>query len=181
MVNAYLPYILPLFIVVMIGLRMARSMRGRPINPSYLWIRPAIFALLLVPLLAFSLRPEPLEFAALALALALGAGAGYLLSRHQQLSLENGKIISKTSPVGVILFVVLYAARFVFRMQTVSGQAPGKLTAHGAQISFYSNLAFAFLIALIAAQAWEIWRRSKPLMAQKAALADKPAPEPAAD
>jgi hypothetical protein len=178
MANAYLPYVLPLFIIVMIALRMGRSMRGRPINPSYLWIRPAIFALILVPMLAFSLRPDPLELAALAFALVLGAGAGYLLSRHQQLSLEGGKIISKTSPVGVILFVLLYAARFVFRMETVSGQTPGKLTAHSAQILFYSDLAFAFLLALIAAQAWEIWRRSRPLMAQKAALAAKPAPEP---
>jgi hypothetical protein len=174
----YLPLLL---VIAVIGWRMSRSMRGRPINPSYLWVRPAVLAVILVPMMMVSLRTDPVALASLAAALVLGAGAGYMLSRHQQLSLVGGKIISKTSPIGVILFVLLYGARYVFWNAMESGQAPGKLAAHSTQIFFYSNLAIVFLFALVCAQAWEIRRRCRPLVAEKAALAAKTAAEPAAD
>ena len=183
MPQGYLPIVLTLFVIVMLGLRMSRSMRGRPINPSYLWVRPAILAVILVPMMMVSLRTDPIALASLAAALVLGAGAGYLLSRHQELSLDpkSGKIISKTSPVGVILFILLFAGRFAFRLTMVSGQAPDKIAAHSKEILFYSDLAFVFLFALVCAQAWEIRRRCLPLVAEKAALKANPVAEPATD
>lgn len=174
-------YIGPLLVLLIIAWRVSRNLRGRTINPSYLWIRPAIFAAILAFLLWISLKPDAVELSSLAGALVLGMGAGYLLSRHQALSLQNGKIVSKTSPIGIILFMALLAARIFFRMQMESGQAPGQLAAHNAQIMFYTDVALTFLVALMAAQAWEIWRRARPLMAQKAAMGAGTAPEPAAD
>jgi hypothetical protein len=181
MMNAIQPYLLPLVIIAILGWRMSRSMRGRPINPSYLWIRPAIVAVLVVLMLAISFRFDAIGLAAMTAAIMLGVGAGYLLSYHQELTLDrqSGKIISKTSPVGVVLFVGLFAARMVFRVTTTSGRAPDSIAAHSRQIMFYSDLAFVFLFELVAAQAWEIWRRTRPLVAEQAAA--KSAPEPTGD
>jgi hypothetical protein len=171
MANQYLPYIGPLLIAALLLWRMSKAMKGRPLSPSRLWVRPAIIAVFMAIMLFVSPLPDPFGLALFALAAAAGVGAGYLQARHQALTIDpaTGIITSKTSPFGVILFVGLYAGRYVFRMMTTSGQAPGKLTAHSAQIALYTDVGLLFLLGLVCAQAWEIWRRTRPLLAEHAA------------
>ena len=171
MLKQYLPYLAPLLVIVLLGIRMNRSMKGRPVKPSRLWIRPVILAALMAAMLAMNPLPNLLGLAMLALAVAVGVAVGYLLSRHQALSLDpaTGVVTSKTSPFGVILFVCLFAARYIFRIMTMGGQAPDKLVAHSAQITLYTDAGLLFVLGLVCAQAWEIWRRTKPLLAEHAA------------
>ncbi len=171
MLKQYLPYLAPLLVIVLLGIRMNRSMKGRPVKPSSLWIRPAILAALMAAMLAMTPLPNSFGLAVLALAVAVGVGVGYLLARHQAFSLDpaTGIIMSKPSPFGVILFVLLFAARYIFRMMTMGGQAPDKMMAHSAQISLYTDAGLLFVLGLVCAQAWEIWRRTKPLLAEHAA------------
>ena len=180
MLKQYLPYIAPLLALAIILWRTSRAMKGRPVTPSRLWIRPAIIAVFMAMALATSPLPNFLGLGVLGLAAAVGVGVGYLLARHQAFTLDpaTGVITSKTSPLGVILFVGLFAVRYVFRIMMMGGQAPGKLAAHSAQIALYTDAGLMFLLGLVCAQAWEIWRRTRPLVVEHAArTASEPAGE----
>lgn len=179
MLKQYLPYIVPLLVLAMVLWRMNQAMKGRPVKPSRLWIRPAFIAVFMAAALATSPLPKPIGLALLALAAAIGIGIGYLLARHQVFTLApvTGVITSKTSPFGVILFVGLFAARYAFRMMMNGGQAPGKLVAHSAQIALYTDAGLLFLLGLVCAQAWEIWRRTRPLVAEHATRTAAQAPD----
>ena len=176
----YIQYIAPVLVIALVAWRMSRAMKGRPVKPSQLWIRPAIIAVFMAAALATSPLPNGLGLGVLALAAAVGVGAGYLLARHQAFTLDpaTGVITSKTSRFGMMLFVGLFAARYAFRMMMVGGQAPDKLITHSAQIALYTDAGLLFLLGLVCAQAWEIWRRTRPLVVEHAArTAAKPAAE----
>jgi hypothetical protein len=173
MLQQYLPYLVPLLVIALLAARMSRSMQGRPIKPSRLWIRPIFIAVFMGLTLAVSPAPGPLGLALFGLAVVLGLGFGYLLAHHQAFTLDpaTGVITSKTSPLGMVLFVGVFGGRYVFNTMMRSGQAPGKLAAHSGQVLLYSEVALVFLLAMVGAQAWEIWRRTRPLVAEHAALA----------
>lgn len=178
MLQEFFKYVFPFLVMGWVVWRMMRRTEGRPLKPSRLWIRPAILALFL--LMAF-LRPPAinlLSISVFAAALALGVGFGYLTARHQHLHLDKatGTIRSKPSRVGIALFVMLFAGRYAFRMAVEGGDAPDRLTAHSGQFLMWTDAGLIFILALVLAQAWEIWRRAKPLLdghvAEKAGLPD---------
>ncbi len=169
-------YLVPVLVLAFVVWRMAR--RARPVKPSRLWIRPAIFALFLVAAFSHSLPLNLISFVVFTAAAGLGLGLGYVLASHQQLTIDptTGKITSKMSPVGVALFAGLYAARYLFRRGTLGDQLPEKVMAHSAQVLMWTDAGLIFVLALVSAQAWEIWRRAKPLLDDHAAKkAESPA------
>ena len=171
MLNQYLQYLVPLLVIALVGWRMSRAMKGRRVKPSMLWIRPALIAAIMAAAFTTSPMPSPVGSWLLALAGVVGIALGYLLARHQELTLDpaSGTITSKTSPFGVILFVAVFGVRFVVRMMIRGGDAPGKMVAHSAQITLYTDALLCLLLGLVCAQAWEIWRRTRPLVAEHAA------------
>ena len=177
MLKQLLPFIAPLIFFAIVALRMSRARKGRPVKPNRLWIRPAIIAAFVAFSLAMTPKPDLLGLGIYALAAVLGAGLGYLLSRHQELTLDpqNGAITSKMSVFGMILFFCVFAGRYAFRTFVNGGQAPDKLAVHSAQITLYSDAALLFLLAMFSAQAWEIWRRTRPLLAEHATRTAKSA------
>lgn len=159
-------YLFPIVILAIVALRMMRASQGRPLKPSRLWLRPAILAAFLA--MAF-LHPPALTLLSLgvfATAAVLGVVLGYVLASHQHLTIDaaTGTITSKMSPVGIALFLGLFAARYMFRMVTLGGQAPDRLMAHSEQVMLWTDAGLIFVLALVSAQAWEIWRRAKPLL-----------------
>ena len=169
--NQYLQYLVPLLVIALVGWRMSRAMKGRRVKPSMLWIRPAVIAAFMAMAFATSPMPSPMGLGLLALAGVGGIALGYLLARHQAFTLDpaSGTITSKTSPFGVILFVAVFAVRYIVNMTIRGGQAPGKMMAHSAQITLYTDALLCLLLGLVCAQAWEIWRRTRPLVAEHAA------------
>jgi len=170
MLKEFAPYIAPLIALAIVLWRVSKQGNGRPLKPSRLWIRPAILTLLLA---LAALHPPKLTLLALAVlpgAAVLGLLLGYVLASHQALFIdpETGKITSKMSPVGMALFVGLFAVRYLFRLVLAGGQAPDKLAAHSDQILLYTDAGLLFVLALVCAQAWEIWRRLKPMLADHA-------------
>lgn len=164
-------YLFPLAVVGLVVWRVIRQSRGRPLNPSRLWVRPAMLALFLA--LAFLHPPvlTPLSGIIFGAAVATGVVLGYVLASHQQLSLDpaTGRITSTMSPIGTALFIGLFALRYVFRIIVTGGQAPDRMIAHSNQVLTYTDAGLLFLLALVSAQAWEIRRRIKPLLAESAA------------
>jgi hypothetical protein len=163
-------YLVPVLVMGILFWRLSRQKNGRRVKPSRLWIRPAVIALFLAAALLTTPLPDALGLAIYAASAAAGLGIGYLLARHQTLTLdpETGRITSKMSPVGIALFGGLFMARYVFRMVMTGGQAPDKLAEHSAQIMLYTDAGLFFVLAMVAAQAWEIWRRTRPLLKEHA-------------
>ncbi len=171
-------YLFPVLIVALVAWRIARQSRGRPLRPSRLWVRPAMLTLFLALAFLHPTALTPLSFAIFAAAAAVGVGLGFVLASHQKLTVDpaTGTITSTTSPVGIALFVALFAARYVLRIVMTGGQAPDQLAAHSTQVLTYTDAGLLFALGLVSAQAWEIWRRAKPLLAEAAAKkAENPA------
>jgi hypothetical protein len=162
------PYIFPVIVMLIVFWRMRRASAGRPLKPNRLWIRPAILSLF--ALLAF-IHPAPITPVSLAIFVAAaiaGVGLGYLSARHQHLTLDpaSGAITSKLSPIGMALFLAIFAARYIVRLIVEGGQ-PSQPFAHPSSGALlYTDVALLFALGLVAAQAWEIWRRAKALEAE---------------
>lgn len=171
MLKTLLPYLAPLLVIGMVLWRSTKAMKGRPVKPSRLWIRPVIIAVLMAVPLATSPAPGLLGLVLWIGTVLAGAGLGYLMARHQHFTLDpaTGAITSRMSPVGTALFLGLFAARYAFRLATTGGQVPDKLTAHSGQIMVYTDAGLLFVLAMVSAQAWETWRRTKPLLDEHAA------------
>jgi hypothetical protein len=122
---------------------------------------------------------SPLWLGAAAAGVVLGGGAGFLMSRHQHLSIDydTGALTLRISPIGVLVLMVILVARFGLRTIT-GGAAPDAIVAHGAQIGTVADALMLFLLAMYVVQAWEIGRRAKTLLAEHAAR-QPTAPTPA--
>lgn len=170
MFRQFAPYIFPIVLVAVMAWRLTRQGSGRPLKPTRLWVRPTILAVFLV--LAFLHPPllTPITLMAFAAALAVGVALGFILASHQTLSVDvtTGKIMSRMSPVGTVLFLALLFARYIIRMMVTGGQAPDPVVEHSALIMAYTDAGLLFVLALVSAQAWELWRRTRPLVAEQA-------------
>jgi hypothetical protein len=132
---------------------------------------------ILAILLATSPMPAPIGFGLFALAMVLGLVAGYFLVLHHEFTLDpnTGVVTGKSSPFGMILFFGIFAARFVFKLVFLGpgAEPPAQMAAHSSQIMLATDAMLVFLFALVTAQAWETWRRIKPLAAAHAAKTPK--------
>jgi hypothetical protein len=93
-------------------------------------------------------------------------GLGYVLASHQTLTIDSatGTITSKMSPVGIVLFLGLFAVRYAARSVMI-GAAPDQAFTHQSpNLMLYTDAGLIFVLGLVAAQAWETWRRAKPLL-----------------
>ncbi|MDR3528379.1 MAG: DUF1453 family protein [Rhizomicrobium sp.] len=161
-----IPYIVPVLVLALVSWRLYRNAGGRPIKPQMLWLRPAILVVFLG--LSFLHPPviTPFSLAVFAVAAMLGIGFGYVLASHQTLTIDQatGTITSKMSPVGIVLFLGLFALRFAMRTAMTGGQPGQGATHQSATVLMYTEVGLIFVLGLVAAQAWETWRRAKPLL-----------------
>ena len=180
MLKQYLPYLLPLVVVALVGFRMSRSMKGRRIKPWQLWIRPALIGVILGFSLVMSVMPSPVGIGDLRRRTGCGAGARLCACQPPDIDPRSGlrRHHKQDFAFWNNSFFGVFAVRYVFNMTMRTGQAPDKLAAHSTQVLFYTDVALLFLFAMVGAQAWEIWRRTRPLVAQHAAAtASKSVPE----
>lgn len=166
------PYIGPVLIFALVVWRMRRASVGRPLKPNRLWIRPAILCVFLALALLHPAAITPMSVTIVAVAAAVGVVLGYVLASHQHLTVDaaTGAITSKMSPVGMAVFLALFAARYAVRTMMTGGD-PAQAAAPGPQsdhLLLYTDAAMFFALGLVAAQAWETWRRAKALLAANA-------------
>jgi hypothetical protein len=174
MAQQYMPYLMPVLVMGIVFWRMRKQSQGRPLKPNRLWVRPAMLAVF--ALLAF-IHPAsitPLSLAIFVLCATAGIGLGYLSARHQQLTLDpaTGAITSKMSPVGMALFLAIFASRYIVRLVVEGGQPPQAFQHPSSGVLTYTDAALLFALGLVAAQSWEIWRRARALMDSAPKLPD---------
>jgi uncharacterized membrane protein len=182
MLKEFAPYILPLLAVALI---VRRSMRTRKVNANRMWIRPVFLLLLLAGALAYAPMPGPIAIAAFVVAAGAGAALGSYMATHQHLSIDEqtGHVSSRSSTIGTLLVLGLFAIRFGTKIVFPELAEPGHHA--GAQMAVAANGLLIFTVAVLIAQTMSVWRRTQPLLAAHAAkkLAERQGgmvPQPAA-
>lgn len=159
----YLPYIVPLLAVALI---VRRSMQTRKISTSRMWIRPVVLVLMLAGALAYAPMPGVIAIAAFLAAAVAGVAAGAYMASHQHLSIDEktGHVSSRSSTIGTLLVLGLFAIRFGAKLVFPELAHPG----HSAMTQGANGL-LVFTVAVLIAQTVSIWRRTRPLLAAHAA------------
>jgi hypothetical protein len=180
MPKEFVQYLPILVIVALIGFRLFRATQARKINPGRLWIGPLIMLAGMVAL--FGLLPahltNPFAIPIFAGAALVGAGIGYLRGKHQEFSIDpvTGDVMSKASPIGTIIFLAVFVARFGLR-SWMGNPMPGAGQPISPSVLLYSDATLFFAFGVVAATAWEVWRRTRPLvLAHRATQALPPMP-----
>jgi hypothetical protein len=170
----FLPYIVPLLFAALI---IRRSGRERKVRLGRMWIRPVILVLMATAALAAGPMPPLLVLAAFVVAAGVGAGLGYLLAQHQHLTIDSdtGHISSRSSTIGTALILVLFAIRFGAKLVFPELADPGH---PGHQVTQAADGLLIFTVAVLVTQSVELWRRTRPLLADHAARKLAPAEAP---
>jgi hypothetical protein len=158
-----IPILIPL---VVLGLLVRRSLRGRRIKVDTLWVVPALLALAAGAMLAQTPPHDPAGIASLALAVLLGGALGWQRGRLTRISLnpETGVLTSQASPAAVIMILVLFAARYALRFWI--GQSAQKEV-----VILATDALVLFSAALILVTRLEMWLRCRRLIAAGAGRA----------
>jgi hypothetical protein len=175
------PYIVPLLVVVLIARRAIRAQKPQRVRPSRMWIGPVYLGVAMALVLATAPMPSVLGLALFAAGAILGGVFGYFRALHQEFSIdaETGKVMSKATPLGSMLFVGLFVVRFALSYWMRGDTTPAAMKAHSAQIVLYTDTMLFFAFAMVTVSAWEVWRRTRPLVAEhKAAQAVTPPEAP---
>lgn len=165
------PYILPLVVAALFARRILSQPKERRVRPGYLWIAPAYVAVMMA--LVLSQGPMPGAFAMLlfAAAAAVGLAVGYLRALHQEFSLDpaTGNVMSKASPLGAIIFLGVFVARYALNLWMHGGRMPAGAEKMTPELLTYTDAMLFFAFAMVAASALETWRRTRPLVAERKA------------
>ena len=159
-----LPYLLPLLFLLLI---VRRGMTARKIKIERMWVMPALLMVAGASMFASAHIPGAVVIAELAAALAAGAVVGWYRGRLTHISIDPAThdLTSKTSPVGVVLIAVLFAARYGIRLAFPDAGYghPGSLESQAGAIADALTL---FGIGATVVQRLEIWLRCRRLLAE---------------
>lgn len=170
---------LALFIIV------RRGFKPRRVKANRLWVYPVLITAMAGLVLWRSGAPGVEAVAIYAAAVVLGGALGWFTTQHLELTLDdNGTIMSKPTPIGTLLTAAVFVARFAAEFYMNGGAPrpgpnPPNLhpTAQGL-VLWLTNAGLLFVAARLIAQAWHMWLRTRPLLAQHAA-AQPPPTDPA--
>jgi hypothetical protein len=167
--NQFLPYLGPALIVILIGRRLLRAQKPSRVRPNLLWIQPAILLVGMIFLFAATrLQLSAFAIAIFAVAAVAGAAVGYFRALHQEFSIEpeTGNVMSKATPLGSMLFLGIFLVRYVMNYMMRGGQQTDMAHPPSANVLLYTDATLFFAFAMVAATAFEIWRRTRPIVAE---------------
>ncbi|HTT98638.1 MAG TPA: hypothetical protein VMF58_11365 [Rhizomicrobium sp.] len=164
-----LPYLGPILIVILIGRRMLRAQKPTRIRPHLLWIQPAILLAGMVLLLGMTkVQTSPLAIAIFVGAAVAGGVVGYFRALHQEFSIdaETGNVMSKATPLGSMLFLGIFLVRYAMNYMMKGGQQADMAHPPSPTVLLYTDAMLFFAFAMVAATAFEVYRRTRPVVAQ---------------
>ncbi|MEZ5938189.1 MAG: DUF1453 family protein [Hyphomonadaceae bacterium] len=166
--NQTVGYYIALPIILMVlALRIWRGSRVRRLRIERLWIIPLIFLGIIG--LALSALPPPSSatgYAVIVASLAAGAAAGWVRGRmvRVRINVETHELESQNSPLGMIVFLGLLAARMGLRYLIGSHEAEWHVPAAAVTDGF-----LLFYGGMIVGMRVEIWLRARKLLAEAVA------------
>jgi hypothetical protein len=167
------PYLVPLLVVALIARRALRAKPQR-VRPSRLWIGPVYLVVGMALVLWQSPMPGLFGMVLFVAGAGVGGVIGYLRALHQEFSVEpeTGNVMSKATPLGSLLFLGLFIVRFGMNYWMRGDETPAAMRAHSAQIMLYTDTMLFFAFAMVSVSAWEVWRRTRPLVVEHRAARD---------
>ena len=162
------PYLVPLLVVALIARRAFRAQKPQRVRPSRLWIGPVYVAVAMALVLAQSPMPGAFGMMLFVIGAAIGGVVGYLRALHQEFSVdpETGNVMSRATPIASILFIGLFLVRYALNYWMQGGTAPTALEARSAELMLYTDTMLFFAFAMVSVSAWEVWRRTRPLVVE---------------
>jgi hypothetical protein len=159
-----LPYIIPLLILLLV---IRRGMMARKIKVERMWVLPVLLICAGASMFAAAQTPSPLVMAELAVALAAGGVVGWYRGRLTHISIDPAThdLTSKTSPVGVVLVAVLFAARYAIRL-ALPGATVGQPGSLETQAGAIADAVALFGIGAVVVQRLEMWMRCNRLLTE---------------
>jgi uncharacterized membrane-anchored protein len=167
--NQFLPYLGPAIVVIVIARRTLRAQEPRRVRPNLLWIQPAILFLGMVSLFAMTrVTVSAFSLGVFALGAVAGGGVGYFRALHQEFSIEpeTGNVMSKATPIASLLFLGIFAVRYAMNYWMKGGQQTSMTHPPSANVMLYTDAMLFFAFAMVAATAFEVWRRTRPLVVE---------------
>ena len=165
--NQFLPYLGPALVVILIGRRMLRAQKPTRVRPNLLWIQPAILLVGMISLFAVTrVQISAVAVVIFVVAAIAGAAVGYFRALHQEFSIEpeTGNVMSKATPLGSMLFLGIFLVRYVMNYMMKGGQQTDMAHPPSANVLLYTDAMLFFAFAMVIATAWEVWRRTRPLV-----------------
>jgi NhaP-type Na+/H+ or K+/H+ antiporter len=116
--------------------------------------------------LAYAPMPGVIAIAGFLAAAVAGVAVGYYMATHQHLTIDEktGHVSSRTSVIGTLLVLGLFAIRFGAKIAFPELAHPG----HSAMTQAANGL-LVFTVAVLITQTVSIWRRTQPMVAAHAA------------
>ncbi|MDB5364690.1 MAG: hypothetical protein JWM77_617 [Rhodospirillales bacterium] len=162
-INEYLPFIIPLIVLLMM---MRRLKKPRRVRPNFLWVAPVLITIgagFFAMGAYFKGGPLTMVTAlALLAGLLLGVAAGWYRARslHLHRDPDTGFIMMRLSIEGLIFLIVLMAARTAMRQMSGGAANP---------FSVVAEACMAFVVGLLFARSYVMWKRCKALPSSGAA------------
>ena len=176
------PYILPLVVVAIMARRLMNN-KPRKVKVNRIFYFPAFVVIATAATLWSAPLPTPwLLWIPVDLgAIVVGLTIGFLSAHHQEFAIDydTGVITSKATPVGTIVVVALFAAKFglKFLLPDVNGSpfsaagyipdSPIPSAPHSgpASIMGWTDAGIILSAAMLFARAFTTWLRAQPLIA----------------
>jgi hypothetical protein len=149
---------------VILIVMILRNRRPRKLRVELLWLRPIIFAIIVVTTITASpVAMDVVTLAVLGVALAAGAALGWQRGRLMRIDVnpETHALTTQASPIGVLLILAVLALRMLLR-----GAAIESRSALGLPASTITDALVLLLGAMVVLQSLEMWLRAQRLLDQ---------------
>ena len=144
-------------LAVIVGIRIFRMRKARPLKLERLWIVPVLYSAFAVAVFWY-LPPHGWQWAIATAALVAGGGLGWLRGSTMRIAVDpvTHDLNQRQSPAAILLIVVLIAARFLLREQLAGDPT------HPAAGVIDAFVAFA--VGLLSMQRLEMFLRARRLL-----------------
>jgi hypothetical protein len=153
-------YLIPL---IAIGLVILRNSQARRLRVETLWIMPVVIIVLIGLALSQEGMATPLFMAIDIAALAAGALLGWWRGRLTNITVnpETHELTSRSSPIGMLLILGIFALRYGIRFYASQGAASMHLP-----VNAIADAALVVTVGLVCAQRLEIALRASRLLSE---------------
>jgi hypothetical protein len=163
--NPLIGYVITAVVLILVlGFRLRRVGKERPLKVERLWIVPAIYVVLVGATLAMTPPTRPAEWAACVVALAIGSVLGWQRGRltHIAVDPETHEVRMKQSMTAFLFIIVLIALKS--GMRSMVGTGNSGLFHVSPQV--LTDILLAFALGLLGVQRVEMFLRARRLLAE---------------
>ncbi|MCD2324654.1 cytochrome c biogenesis protein CcdC [Sphingomonas sp. IC-56] len=161
--NSWISYAISgTIIALVLGIRIWRMNKVRPLRIERLWIVPAILALATASMF-IAAPPSPLGWALSLVALVIGAALGWQRGRFMRIQIdpETHMLNQRSSPAALLFIVGLIAVRFAARSALASGAGDTFLHLNAMTLT---DILVALALGLVAATRLEMYLRARRML-----------------